>query len=115
MQKLRKKEDTLKLFAKKLIVDSLPQQRMRSDSMFVKTLVRTLQIKNSFYFPLDSVQGISKLYAPDSTFRIITWTLSFDDYYSRQRGAIQMRTKDGSLRLIPLRDFSEFTTIPEDS
>jgi hypothetical protein len=88
---------------------------MRNDSFFIRTLVRTLQVKNSFYYPMDSVIGISKLYSPDSAFRIFTWSLSFDDYYSRQRGAIQMRTKDGSLKLIPLRDYSEFTTIPEDS
>jgi hypothetical protein len=112
---LKKKEDTLKTLAKNLIVDSLTAQRMRNDSLFIRTLVRTLQVKNSFYYPFDSVKGISSLYAPDSTFKIFTWSLSFDDYYSRQRGAIQMRTKDGSLRLIPLRDYSEFTTIPEDS
>ncbi len=112
---LRKKEDTLKTLVKNLIVDSLTERRMRNDSLFIRTLVRSLQVKNSFYYPFDSVKGISSLYAPDSTFKIFTWSLNFDDYYSRQRGAIQMRTKDGSLKLIPLRDYSEFTTIPEDS
>jgi hypothetical protein len=112
---LHKKEDSLKALAKNLIVDSLTAGRMRNDSQFVRTLVRTLQVKNSFYYPLDSVIGISKLYAPDSAFRIFTWSLSFDDYYSRQRGAIQYRTPDGSLKLIPLSDFSEFTQRPLDS
>lgn len=112
---LKSKEDTLKHLAKNLIVDSLTAGRMRNDSLFVRTLVRTLKVKNSFYYPLDSVIGISKLYAPDSTFRILSWTLSFDDYYSRQRAAIQMRTEDGSLKLVPLRDYSEFTTDPVDS
>ena len=112
---LKSKEDSLKGLAKNLIVDSLTAGRMRNDSLFVKTLVRTLQVKNSFYYPLDSVLGISKLYAPDSAFRILSWSLSFDDYYSRQRAAIQMKTTDGSLRLIPLRDYSEFTDKPLDS
>jgi hypothetical protein len=98
-----------------MITDSLPEDRMYSDSVFTRTLVRTLQIKNSFYYPLDSVFGISKIYSPDTSFRIFTWNLQFDDYWSRQKGAIQMRTKDGSLKLIPLRDNSEFTTKPEDS
>lgn len=88
---------------------------MRNDSLFVRTLVRSLQVKNSFYYPFDSLKGVSKLYAPDSTFRIFSWSLSFDDYYSRQRGAIQFRTADGSLRLVPLKDFSEFTDKPTDS
>ncbi len=112
---LQQKEDSLQLLAKSLIVDSLTEQRMRNDSLFVKTLIRALQVKNSFKYPFDSVAGISKLYAPDSSFRIFTWTLSFDEYYSRQRGAIQVRTRDGSLKLLPLRDYSEFTRAAEDS
>ncbi len=48
---LQKKEDTLQQLARKLIVDSLPQGRMRNDSLFIRTLVRTLQVKNSFYYP----------------------------------------------------------------
>jgi len=115
LSSLQKKEDTLQLLAKKLIIDSLPQQRMRNDSLFIRTLVRTLQTKNSFYYPFDSVQGISKLYAPDSAFRIFSWSLEFDDYYARQRAAIQLKTADGSLKLIPLTDFSEFTSKPTDS
>ncbi|HEU0064909.1 MAG TPA: hypothetical protein VFQ58_07750, partial [Flavisolibacter sp.] len=74
-----------------------------------------LQVKNSFYYPFDSVQGVSKLFAPDSTFKIFTWEVALNEYYSRQRGAIQYLTKDGSLKLIPLRDFSEFTENAMDS
>jgi hypothetical protein len=113
--KLKIKEDSLKEFAEYMITDSLPEDRMISDSIFTRTFVRALQIKNSFYYPFDSVFGISRLYAPDSTFRIFTWNMQFDDYYSRQRGAIQLRTRDGSLKLIPLRDISEFTTNANDS
>jgi len=115
MKKMRAKEDTLKDYSFYLNTDSLPADRMISDSSFTKTLVRALQIKNSFYYPFDSVIGISKLYAPDTSFRIFTWVIAFDDYYVRQKGAIQFRTPDGSLKLLPLRDFSEFTTKPLDS
>jgi hypothetical protein len=114
-KKLVAKEDSLKDFARYLITDSTTADRMISDSQFTRTLVRALQIKNSFFYPFDSLLGISRLYAPDSTFRIFTWTIQFDDYYGRQKGAIQMKTRDGSLKLIPLRDYSEFTTGPEDS
>lgn len=112
---MRAKEDTLKDYSYYLNTDSLPADRMISDSSFTKTFVRALQIKNSFYYPFDSVVGISKLYAPDTSFRIFTWVVSFDDYYYRQRGAIQLRTADGSLKLLPLRDYSEFTDKPQDS
>src|SRR5688572_18181698 len=114
-KKLKAKEDTLQLYARYLITDTLTEERMVSDSIFTRTLVRALQVKNSFYYPFDSVMGISKLYSPDSVFRIFTWNLQFDDYYARQKGAIQMRTKDGSLKLNPLRDYSEFTAHAMDS
>jgi hypothetical protein len=116
-KKLAIKEDSLKELAKDLIIDSTAADRMRSDSLFIRTLVRTLQIKNSFYYPFDSIAGISKLYAPDTSFRIFTWTIMLKDdgYYYRQRGAIQFPTADGSLKLIALRDNSEFTADPMDS
>jgi hypothetical protein len=114
-KKLRAKEDSLSNYARFLITDTLTEDRMYSDSVFTRTLVRALQVKNSFYYPFDSVFGISKLYAPDSSFRIFTWTLEYDDFYNRQRGAIQFPTKDGSLKLVSLRDYSEFTDKPEDS
>lgn len=115
LKQLRAKEDSLKKYSMHLNTDSLTADRMIADSNFTRTLVRALQIKNSFLYPFDSVVGVSKLYAPDTSFRIITWTIAFDDYYSRQKGAIQMRTTDGSLKLFPLRDVSEFTTAALDS
>lgn len=114
---LRKKEDSLKVMAKAFLTEAETADRMRQDSLFVKTLIRGLQTKHSFYYPFDSIKGVSHLYAPDSSFRIFTWQLGFDnDYmYNRQRGAIQFPTTDGSLKLIPLRDYSEFADNPLDS
>src|SRR5689334_8788786 len=115
LKKLRAKEDTLKSYARYMVTDSLITSRMIADSFFTRILVRALQIRNSFYYPFDRVLGISKMYAPDSSFRIFTWTIQFDEYYSRQKGAIQMPTRDGKLKLFPLRDNSEFTDRAEDS
>ena len=112
---LQKKEDSLKVLIKNIFLDTLTAGRMRSDSLFIRTLVRSLQVKNSFYYPFDSVQGVSKLYAPDSTFKIFTWQLDFDGMYVRQRGAIQYNTPDGSLKLVALRDYSEFADNAMDS
>lgn len=114
-RRIQQKEDTLKEYARYMITDTLTEDRMYSDSIFTRTLVRALQVKNSFYYPFDSVLGISKLYSPDSSFRIFTWNLEIDDYWSLQHGAIQMRTRDGSLKLFGLHDVSNFTSAPEDS
>ncbi len=89
-------------------------QRFNSDADLTKALVMALKTPNSFFYPFDSVY-ISTLYAPDSSFRIFTWQIMKDLTYYRQRGAIQMNTKDGSLKLYPLFDVSDFTENPNDS
>lgn len=109
------KEDSLKLFSNKMINDQEASDRFRADSNFVRGLVRALKIKNSFYYPFDSLHTVSLLYAPDSTFRIFTWQLKKDEYVYLQKGAIQMNTVDGELKLFPLFDFSMYTSKPADS
>ncbi len=110
-----RKEDSLKIFADSMVNAVAPASRFRADSNFVKILVRVLKTKNSFYYPFDSLITVSRLYAPDSTFRIFTWQLRKDDYMFLQKGAIQMKTPDGSLKLLPLFDASMFTAKPLDS
>lgn len=110
-----KAEDSLKIFARNMIVDPNSSQRFIADSIFIRMLVKSLRTPNSFYYPYDSLETVSRIYAPDSTFRIFSWQYNRDDSYFRQRGAIQMKTEDGSLKLYPLLDMSEFTDAPQDS
>jgi hypothetical protein len=112
---LQKQQDSLTHYAYDIVNAPEADQRFRSDSFFIRMLVRSLKIPNSFYYPFDSLETISKLYAPDSSFRIFTWQIKKDVYVFLQRGAIQMRTEDGSLKLFPLHDVSMFTKKPADS
>ena len=112
---MEKQQDSLMRFAFDIVNAPEANQRFRADSTFIRMLVRSLKIPNSFYFPFDSLQTISKLYSPDSSFRIFTWQVKKDVYVFFQRGAIQMRTADGSLKLFPLHDVSMFTKKPGDS
>lgn len=109
------KEDSLHNYADSMINAVTAGKRFLSDSNFVRTFVRALKIKNSFLYSFDSLTTISRLYAPDSSFRIFTWQLKKDEYMYLQKGAIQIRTKDGSLKLFPLFDASMFTSKPVDS
>src|SRR5687767_13667186 len=95
---LQKKEDSLKVLATKIMEGINPGDRLKADSLFTKMLVRSLKTSNSFYFPFDSLYAISKLYAPDSSFRIYTWQMVINENVIRQHGAIQMKTADGSLK-----------------
>ena len=78
-------------------------------------LVRALKNKNSFNYPFDSLVTISKLYSPDSLFRIFSWHLVIDDDNVIQHGVIQMKTEDGSLSLFPLFDRSDLIKNIQDS
>lgn len=104
---LVQREDSLKTNAYKIISRINSENRFTADSLFTRMLVRALKIPNSFYFPFDSLVTVSRLYAPDSSFRIFTWQLVINENVIRQHGAIQMKTYDGSLKLYPLIDKSD--------
>lgn len=106
-QLLQQKEDSLKADAAKLIKGNTAAIRFASDSAFTKMFVRALKTSHSFSYPFDSLETISKLYAPDSSFRIFTWQMVVNENLVRQHGAIQMKTYDGSLKLFPLIDKSD--------
>ncbi|HEY4336683.1 MAG TPA: hypothetical protein VGM89_12315 [Puia sp.] len=112
---LRKREDSLKIFADSIVNAGNAPGRFRADSQFVRSLVRALKQENSFYYPFDSLYTISRLYAPDSSFRIFTWQFKKDEFLYLQEGAIQINQPDGSLKLFPLFDVSMFTPKPLDS
>jgi hypothetical protein len=114
-REFEKRQDSLAGSSYKIVFAEEPEDRFRSDSLFIRTLVRALKRPYSFYFPFDSIQTISKLYAPDSSFRIFTWQLKRDEFTYFQRGAIQINTPDGSLKLFGLHDVSSFINNPLDS
>jgi hypothetical protein len=112
---LLQKEDSLKTHAFKIIEGINAADRFKADSIFTKIFVRALTTKNSFYHPFDSLLTISRIYAPDSSFRIFTWQMVINENVIRQHGAIQLRTADGSLKLFGLIDKSNVTEKAEDT
>ncbi|MFT3705004.1 MAG: hypothetical protein QM802_21740 [Agriterribacter sp.] len=101
---MAQREDSMKNFAFSIVNAKEAAERFRADSNFTKMFVRALKEPYSFNYPFDSLQTISRLYAPDSSFRIITWQVVKDESVFRRHGAIQMKTRDGSLLLFPLVD-----------
>lgn len=104
LSRMREREDSLKEVASKIIWGEDAATRFRSDSFFTRMLVRALITPYSFQYPFDSLRQISRLYAPDSAFRIFTWQVVRDENLVRRHGAIQMRTANGTLKLFPLID-----------
>ncbi len=115
LQILNKKADSLHFYGGFIINGGKDSVRMSADSMFTKVLVRALKVKNSFNYGFDSANSMLKLMSPDNNFKIFTWQVMVNENNYLQRGAIQMKTADGSLKLFPLFDRSQFTKKPEDS
>ena len=112
---LLKREDSLKTVGLKIVQGRDAADRFFADSAFTRIFVRALRTKNSFNYPFDSIVNISKLYAPDSSFKIFTWQLIINENTIRQHGAIQMKTADGSFKAFPLIDKSDIITNQTDT
>ena len=112
---LLKKEDSLKIVGLKIVQGRDASDRFFADSAFTRIFVRALRTKYSFNHPFDSIINISKLYAPDSSFKIFTWQLIINENIIRQHGAIQMKTADGSFKVFPLIDKSDIILNQTDS
>ena len=111
IEKLSKAEDTLSFLAFSIVNDSLADERFYATREMILTLVRTLRIKNSFYYKFPNLKSVSIQYPPDSSFRMFTWQLEVSKSEHRYYGAIQL--KADSLILFPLIDRSFNMTNPE--
>lgn len=115
LKALHQQEDSMKQYALAIVRGRSAEERLEADSIFTRMFVRALKTDHSFEYPFDSLITISKLTPPDSSFKIFTWQLYVNDYTTRQHGAIQMNTADGSLKLFPLVDRTPLMKTPEDT
>ncbi len=112
---LQKLNDSLGKEGVRILDEIMPLNRIKSDSLFTRMLVRGLLTPYSFYFPFDSLQTAPILYPDDSSFRVFTWHYTLNDADYRQKGVLQMNTPDGSAKFFPLFDVSDYTDEPQDS
>jgi len=106
-------EDTLASLAATIVLDTVSKNRIRANYLFIPMLTQALQIRHSFDYPFEALENISILYPDDRDFRIFSWQLTFQNKTHRYFGALQMNTKDGTLRLIPFFDFSDTLQTPQ--
>lgn len=104
VEQLMRYDDTLQTLAHGLFNAEKPDERFVACEHFIKSLVRTLKVENSFYYPFESFENISIKYPADSSFRIFTWQLEVAAGDYRYYGAIQLNQPQ--LKLYPLIDRS---------
>ena len=105
LQKIKLMEDTLHLLSNRFTYDTSLAKRKDACYSFIPKFVSALKFDNSFYYPFDSFETISKIYPPDSSFRIFTWQLALPRGHFRYYGMIQM--KSTKLKMFPLYDYSD--------
>jgi hypothetical protein len=105
---LDEKQDSLIKIGYAMLNDTNPGKRIDALHKFIPILTRALKIDESFYYPFDSLTCISSLYAPDSTFRILSWQLYLGKGMYRYYGTIQMQSD--KLKMFPLFDTSDSMT-----
>ncbi|OWY25033.1 hypothetical protein C7N43_35425 [Sphingobacteriales bacterium UPWRP_1] len=112
-------EDTLIKMFNNIRTQPKEEDRFNACYKFVPELVKALKEPGSFYYPFDSLKGVSIVKPEDDSFRIFTWmvvkgnadnikTISYKYF-----GAIQINNPE-KLELIPLDDKSLTLIAPED-
>lgn len=100
-------EDSLVRISDVVIQDSLEENRTEANYQFIKTLVKALGEKNSFYYPFKDLSDFIVIRkADDNKFRIFTWFTHGDDGTYRYFGAIQVNNPK-KLELYPLIDHTQ--------
>jgi acyl carrier protein len=98
----------LQKLANRIQEDTVLRNRLNADSIFTRALVQTLKSPYSFKYNFDSLTAIKHIISPDGRFKFFSWQVDLGDGTYRQRGAMQLPTNEGQLKLLPFFDNSDF-------
>ena len=104
--------EALQKIALSIQLDTIIPNRFKLDSLVTRNLIQNLKLPNSFSFKFDSLTAIQHIEAPDHSFKLFCWQLDLGDGTYRQRAAMQLPTIDGTLKLLPFFDNSDFIEEP---
>lgn len=104
VDKMSSWQDSLERVGARLFATSVDPEKLQHNADFVKTLVSALKESFSYSYDFDGLDFVSKIKSPDDKFRIFSWAIALSDGSYLYYGAIQLRTADGSLKLVPLLD-----------
>jgi hypothetical protein len=112
----KKAEDSCMLYSKQINADLPDQENLDISKKLSTNLKNFLNTPGSFNYPLDSIKSLGTLYAPDKSFRIISWNIPLNSGEFKYYGFIQVyNSKSNSTRCFELTDRSDEITNPENS
>lgn len=74
------REDSLAQYLTAMRKAKKEAERIEWNKKFKHLLAETLKMDNVFNYPFDSIKGISNIYAPDRSMRIINWNLEHENF-----------------------------------
>jgi hypothetical protein len=112
----RRSEDSILNYFEKIKQTNDDKRKLDINDKIVNELNKQLSTYESFNYPFDSVKLVGKVYAPDMSFRIITWNLPLYNGNYNYFGFIQVPDKTGhSIKLFQLIDHCDDIPNPENS
>ncbi len=104
----RHAEDSLVVLANQIPGPSRDKDRMHNHARFYDYFQEVLSHQQAFAHPFDSLQSVSLIYSPDSTFRIITWYVPLSGQQFHYAGFVQVPGAVGKAgKLISLQDSTD--------
>ncbi len=106
LEKFQVMEDSMLVTSDSMYEAFIPDTHILYAERFVRQLVRTLKIPNSYYYPFDKLkEKVNIIYSDDNAFRIFNWEIVPSEIMKRYYGAIQLPQE--KLKLYPLFDYTE--------
>ncbi len=106
LEKLQIMEDSMLVTADSMYEAFIPETHVGYSERFIRQLLKTLKIPNSYQYPFDKLKDKISIISPDDhSFRIFNWGVDMSAIFRRYYGAIQMPSE--TLKLYGLSDYSE--------
>lgn len=106
LEKLQIMEDSMLKTVDSMYEAFIPDTHIGYSERFIRQLVKTLKIPNSYQYPFDKLKEKISIISPDDgAFRIFNWSVDMSAIFRRYYGAIQMPQEN--LKLYGLSDYSE--------
>lgn len=90
-------EDSIATFSSDLQKKIIESERLDACYKMIPLFAQALKEPGSFEYPFDNLEFISKAYAPDNSFRIMTWLVRLDNAGYRYFGTLQMNNSENKL------------------
>ncbi len=106
LEKMQIMEDSMIVTIDSAYEAYMPDSHIGYSERFIRQLVKTLKIPNSYLFPFNKLkEKINIIYSDDNAFRIFNWGVDMSEIFKRYYGAIQLPQE--TLKLYGLSDYSE--------